>query len=323
MPPDSASLHPAEPTLAALPNTALRYFLATRPAFLSVTLVGVLLGLASAHVGGIDLQLPQALLTLVFALVAHAGVNVLNDYYDAINGADAANTERVFPFTGGSRFIQNGVLTPRQTALFGFTLLGAVVPAGLWLALHSAAGLIGIGLAGLIVGWAYSAPPLKFVSRGLGEIAVAAGWVLIVVGSDYVQRGSYAFMPLATGLGFALLVANLLYINQFPDYRADAQAGKRTMVVRLGRQNARWGYILLALVAYVWLAANVAFGVLPNAALLAFLAAPLSLHAAHGLWQHAEEPAQLVPAIKLTIAAAHLYGLLLAAALTVLRGWLS
>ena len=210
MPPDSASLHPAEPTLAALPNTALRYFLATRPAFLSVTLVGVLLGLASAHVGGIDLQRPQALLTLVFALVAHAGVNVLNDYYDAINGADAANTERVFPFTGGSRFIQNGVLTPRQTALFGFTLLGAVVPAGLWLALHSAAGLIGIGLAGLIVGWAYSAPPLKFVSRGLGEIAVAAGWVLIVVGSDYVQRGSYAFMPLATGLGFALLVANLL-----------------------------------------------------------------------------------------------------------------
>jgi 1,4-dihydroxy-2-naphthoate octaprenyltransferase len=35
-------------------------------------------------------------------------VNVVNDYYDHLNGTDAANVERIFPFTGGSRFIQNG-----------------------------------------------------------------------------------------------------------------------------------------------------------------------------------------------------------------------
>ena len=124
---------PLEPTLAALPNPALRYFVATRPAFLSVTFVGCLLGLASAAASGIRLDPALATLTLFFALVAHAGANVINDYYDALSGCDGANTERVFPFTGGSRFIQNGVLSLRATGVFGYALLAAVVPAGLYL----------------------------------------------------------------------------------------------------------------------------------------------------------------------------------------------
>lgn len=96
-----------EPMLAALPNPALRYFLATRPAFLSVTFFACVIGLAAAHYTGVRVDPLTAVFTLVLALLAHAGVNILNDYYDALNGTDAANTERVFPYTGGSRFIQS------------------------------------------------------------------------------------------------------------------------------------------------------------------------------------------------------------------------
>ncbi|MCX7148508.1 MAG: prenyltransferase, partial [Rhodocyclales bacterium] len=124
---------PLEPTLDALPNPFLRYFAATRPAFLSVTFVGCLLGLATAAYSGIAVGPALATATLFFALVAHAGANVINDYYDALSGCDGANTERQFPFTGGSRFIQNGVLSLRATGVFGYTLLAAVIPAGLWL----------------------------------------------------------------------------------------------------------------------------------------------------------------------------------------------
>ncbi|HEX8989987.1 MAG TPA: prenyltransferase, partial [Rhodocyclaceae bacterium] len=225
---------PLEPSLAALPNPLLRYFAATRPAFLSVTFVGCLLGLASAAASGVGIDAATATLTLFFALVAHAAVNVLNDYFDAQNGTDAANLDRIFPFTGGSRFIQNGVISLAATGIFGYALLLSVIPAGLWLTAHSAPGLLLIGVCGLLVGWGYSAPPLHAVSRGFGEFSVTAGWVLIVVGTDFVQRRGFAFAPLAAGLGFALLVANVLYINQFPDARADAKAGKRTLVVRLG-----------------------------------------------------------------------------------------
>lgn len=306
---------PLEPTLAALRSPFMRYFAATRPAFLSVTFVGCLLGLAVAAHSGVALDPLKATVTLLFALLAHAGANVINDYYDALSGCDAANVERVFPFTGGSRFIQNGVLTLRETGRFGYALLAVVVPAGLWLAAVSAPGLIAIGLAGLLVGWAYSAPPVKLQSRGLGEFGIAAAWLLIVVGSDFVQSRAFSFAPLAAGFGFALLVTNVLYINQFPDAKADALAGKRTVVVRLGVARARWGYVLIALLCYGWVAAAILLGQLPFAAALSLLPALASLKAAQNLARHAGQPPQLTPGIKLTILAASLHGLLLAAAL--------
>ena len=52
---------------------------------------------AAVCTGG--LKVPRALATLLLALVAHAGANVLNDYFDARNGADAANDQGLFPFT--------------------------------------------------------------------------------------------------------------------------------------------------------------------------------------------------------------------------------
>ena len=310
---------PIEPTLAAFPNPALRYFAATRPAFLSVTFAAALLGLATAFVDGIALRPMAAFFTVFFALVAHAGANVLNDYYDALNGADEANGDRQFPFTGGSRFIQNGVLPLRATGIFGYLLLAAVIPAGLWLTAYSAQGLIWIGLAGLFIGWAYSAPPLKLMSRGLGEFAVACGWLLVVIGADFVQRGTFSVVPLLGGVSYALHVANVLFINQFPDYRADAAAGKRNWVVRLGPRRARWGYLLAVLAAYLWLIAAVGSGWLPWPALLALAAAIPAFKAARELLRHAAHPQGLVPAIKATIGAAMMHGVLLAIGLSAAR----
>ncbi len=306
---------PLEPNLAAPPPLFARYFLATRPAFLSVTFAAVALGLAGALASGVTLQATAALASLLFALLAHAGVNVLNDYYDAKSGADAANTERLYPYTGGSRFIQNGVLSLRATGLLGYALLAIVVVAGLWLTAQVGAGLIGIGLAGLFVGWAYSAPPLQLMSRGWGEFAVAAGWLLVVVGSDYVQRRDFSFVPIACGTGYALLVASLLYINQFPDRRGDAAASKGTLIVRLGPARARWGYVLLIVASYAWLIGMIATDRLPLWSAVAGAAAPLHFAAARELLRHAGQPHLLATAIRLTIGGALAYGVLLAGAL--------
>ncbi len=306
---------PGEPTRAALANPVLRYLLATRPAFLSVTAVGVLIGFASAHAGGASISAVTAALTMIFALVAHAGANVINDYYDSVSGCDAANVERLFPFTGGSRFIQNGVLTPREVKNFGYALILAVIPPGLWLAAHSAPGLILIGAAGLGAGWAYSAPPFKLQARGFGEFGIAAAWTLVVVGADFVARGQFSFLPLAAGLGFALLVADILYINQFPDLRADALSGKRTLVVRLGAAKARWGYATIGTLAYLWPLTMFFAGRLPAAALASLLAAPATLQATRVLWGAADRPKALAPALAMTIVAANVQGILMAAAL--------
>jgi 1,4-dihydroxy-2-naphthoate octaprenyltransferase len=306
---------PREPSREALRNPLLRYLLATRPAFLSVTVCAWLVGIGAAHYSGVALEPVRGALTLVFALVAHAGVNVLNDYYDARIGTDAINVERIFPFTGGSRFIQNGVLSLAQTGWFGAALFGAVVGAGLWLIALSGPGLFWVGLAGLAIGWAYSAPPLKLNARGLGELCVAAGFALIVVGTDYVQRAEFDSLPWIAAMPYALLVTNLLYINQFPDREADRRTGKWHLVARLGTARARWGYLAIATAAFAWLTLAVQAGALPSRALLALLAALPCALAARELWRNAARPAQLAGAIKLTIAAAVGHGVLLSAAL--------
>lgn len=308
-------MQPAEPTLAALSNPVQRYFLATRPMFLGVTLFACLIGLGTAQANGVTIFWPTAVATIVFALLAHAGVNVLNDYYDALNGTDAINTERVYPYTGGSRFIQNGVLTREQTARFGATLFAVVMIAGVWLTTVSGAGLLAVGLAGLAIGWAYSAPPLKLNARGLGELCVTAGFALIVIGTDYVQRHAFAMVPVISAMSYALLVTNILYMNQFPDRAADAAAGIRHWVVRLSPEQARWGYVVIAVAAYAWLVGAVLVGALPPLALVALLAAVPSAWAASDLLRFAAVPSALTPAIRHTIAAASLHGLLLSVAL--------
>jgi 1,4-dihydroxy-2-naphthoate octaprenyltransferase len=305
------TMHPMEPTLATLQNPLVRYFAATRPPFLTAALMACVTGLAIAWHSGVAFDTELAIITLLFALMAQAGVNVLNDYYDALNGTDAQNTERIFPFTGGSRFIQNGVLTLAQMRNYGFALMAGVAAAGLWLMAHSGPQLMYIGLAGLFIGWAYSAPPFRLNSRGWGELCVAAGFLLITIGTDFVQRKGFSAEPIIAGLPYALLVANLLYINQFPDRKADIAAGKLHWVARLDVQHARWGYALFAALAYGWLLVAVLLGWMPVLALLGLLAAPLSLKAARLVLIHAARPQQLGDAIKLTIGAMMVHGGLL------------
>jgi 1,4-dihydroxy-2-naphthoate octaprenyltransferase len=301
-----------EPSLERLGNPVLRLFLATRPAFLSITLVGCLLGQATALAGDYRFQPVLLLLILLLAALAHAGVNVFNDYYDHLNGSDAANQDRLYPYTGGSRFIQNQLLTPDQTLAFAILLFVAVIAGGLLLIGLSGAGLFWIGLAGLFIGWAYSAPPFRLNSRGLGEVCVAVGFLLVVVGADYVQRGEFAALPWLAGLPYALLTTSILYINQFPDRRADARAGKRHWVVRLRPAWAAWGYALIAALALAWLVAMVLAGALTAWVLLAALPFWFSVRAARQLLRYADDPAQLRPAIGLTLAAAHAHAGLLA-----------
>lgn len=312
---DKSVVIPAEPSLKRLRNPFLRYFLATRPAFLTITLVGVLLGFATAWHAGTPFDTTAAVVAVVLALLTHAGVNVLNDYYDHLNGTDALNTDRLFPFTGGSRFIQNGVLTPRQTLAFGLLLFLVVVAGGLWLAAHCGLGLFWVGLAGLFIGWAYSAPPLRLNSRGLGEACVATGFLLIVAGADFVQRGGYAATPWLIGLPYALMVTNVLYINQFPDRSADLAVGKRHWVARLRPGQAAHGYGLILLLALGWLTGSIAAGCLPVWSTIVLLAGLPAFRAANDLRLFASRPALLAPAIRATIGAAHIFAVLLAASL--------
>lgn len=295
--------------------TAAVWIAAVRPQFLTITAVAVLVGLATARAGGAPFAWGPALIALVAALIVHAGANVVNDFHDRF--ADDGNVERIAPFTGGSRMIQDRLLSARAMLFYGYALLGVTVVLGAALAQGGRPQLWTIGALGLLLTWAYSAPPLRLSGRGVGEFVIAAAWLLVVVGTDVVQRGAWSFAPVAAGLPIALLVAAILHANEFPDRTADKAAGKGTIVVRLGPRGAAWAYLTLVLAAYVWVLAMVLLGQLAVVALASLVAAPVSIAAAATLIRDgAKQPTTLVaPALKNTILAAHVHGVVMAAAL--------
>lgn len=299
--------------------TAAVWIAAVRPRFLTITAIAVLVGLATAIAAGSSISWGATVVTLLGALIVHAGANVVNDYHDRF--ADAGNVERLGPFTGGSRMIQDGLLDAQAMRTYGYGLLLVTIVLGAGLALSGRPQLWTIGAIGLVLAWAYSAPPLRLSGRGVGEFVIAAAWLLVVLGADIAQRQAWSFAPVAAGLPIALLVAAILHANEFPDRSADDAAHKRTLVVKLGARQAAWAYLWLVSLAYVWVVVMVFAGALPGVAMVSLLAAPLSFMAARNLIQDAgKQPTTLIlPALKNTILAAHVHGLSMAAALLYTR----
>ena len=183
----------------------------------------------------------------------------------------------------------------------------------------SGPGLVAIGILGLLIGWVYSAPPLKLNSHGLGELCVATGFLLIVVGTDYVQRKSLDVTPLAAGLPYAVLVTALLFINPVPR----PQGRHRCREVALGRSSgASVGTlgICAARRSIGWSAYYFCDpGVAPRDG-AGWVSRPLpGGFAAREVLRYANTPSRLAPAIKATIAAALANGIALAVALVLSR----
>jgi 1,4-dihydroxy-2-naphthoate octaprenyltransferase len=283
---------------------------ATRLPFLTASVVPVLVGTAVAWRYG-PLDLINFLLAFFGAACFHIAANVINDYYDHRSGADEANLTPT-PFSGGSRLIQRGLLSARQTrtlavtfyALGGLTGLGLLVRVGWPVLLFGAAGM----LAGLL----YTAPPFQLVHRGLGEIAVGLGFgPIIVLGAYWVQTRQLSLEAFIASLPVGLLVAAILYINEVPDRLWDDRAGKRTLVVRFSPRAAVMGYAGLIGATYLIIAAGVLAGVLAPAALLSLLTVPMAWSAYRTLRRHFGYPYRLIPANAATIFIHLLTGMLL------------
>ncbi len=301
---------PCEPDVTRLRHQPLRRtLLATRPTFLLLAVVAVGIGLATAHTTGLTLDPLWAALTLAGAVTLHAAANVHNDLADDLNGSDAANQDRQFPFTGGSRMIQSGVTTPQATQWLARWLYALTIGIGLILLTPGGWPLLALGAAGLLMAWAYSAPTISLNAKGLGEIAVGIGFgIFMPLGADTVQRGELHSLPVLAGAGFALMTASLLLINQFPDFKADRLVGKRHWVVRLGRRRARYAFLTTTAAAYLVPVLFVTIGSLPVAVLTTLMALPLSLIAGRDLWAHHSTPNRLRPALAATVTATLLYG---------------
>jgi 1,4-dihydroxy-2-naphthoate octaprenyltransferase len=298
---DQPSSALAGPGMAA---AARRAFLATRPPFLIASLMPVLIGTAWA--GSIFHRFNGLLFGLALAatVLAHAAANVFNDVGDDVIGADSGNTARIYPYTGGSRFIQAGLLSRSQMTRLAIALAAAALTLGAVLAVLRGPGVILLGIAGLGLGLLYSLPGAQLSARGIGEAAVAIGFgVLPVLGTVWLLTGFIDPGALIICVPVSAWAAAILIINEVPDIEADRRAHKRTLVVRWGAGGARWIYWSLTLAALAASGAAIALHALPLWYSVAALAlASLGLWAARGISIEAAGRPRLKRSIELTLA---------------------
>jgi 1,4-dihydroxy-2-naphthoate polyprenyltransferase len=305
----TATSHPPDrpsPALAGLgPGvTAKRLFLSTRPAFYTASVLPVFVGTAWAAAATRHVDWLLLALALAATVFAHGATNVYNDVGDDVIGADEGNSGRIYPYTGGSRFIQTGLLTRAEMARLALGLAVAALVVGCVLTLLRGPGVVLLGLVGLGLGILYSMPGVQLSARGVGELAVAVGFgPLPVLGAAWLQGAPASLGAALVSLPVGAWVAAILLINEVPDLEADARAGKRTLVVRLGPAGARAIYFGLTALALAAAVAAVAIGALPL--WYALPAAALALGgamAARGISVEAAGRARLRKSIELTLA---------------------
>jgi 1,4-dihydroxy-2-naphthoate polyprenyltransferase len=267
------------------------------------------LSLAAASVDG-PIHWGWFALTVLGIFAIEVAKNASGEVVDFESGVDlAVLPEDRSPFSGGKRVIVDQLLTRRETTGIALASYLVGILAGLAIVAWREPGIFWIGVAGVAIAHFYHGAPFRFAYRGLGEIAVAIAYgPLIFAGTYMVQRGELAPEVLWLSLPLALLIGGFLWVNEFPDYRADQAAGKRTLVVRLGRPMAGrvfMGLMLLTCLLMVLLPVFVA----PRGALFGAIAVAPAATAARLLRDSPEDMARIIPAQARTLLAFVLYAL--------------
>jgi 1,4-dihydroxy-2-naphthoate polyprenyltransferase len=260
-------------------------FLATRPKFLLLPVVVVLLGTGIARRAG-NICWPDAFFCLLGLLLLHISTNVLNDYFDYKSGIDFKTSPT--PFSGGSGFLTSGTLKPEQGLALGLGAFLAAVPLGVYFFFVRGPVLIplfGAGAVFVLLGTSH----LTRIGYGAGEICAGLGLGLLPVwGTSYILSGTMDGSALYASVPSGILVFNLLFLNEFPDTEADRQGGRKTIPIQFGLPFAARLYLVLSAAVYLWIIAGVLLEIMPAWSLLGLLTLPLSFQAVRGSFAFAD-----------------------------------
>ncbi len=190
----------------------------------------------------LDVFLLAVLTTILLQLLS----NLANDYGDFMNGAD--NDDR----QGPKRMVQTGEISPSQM-LNAMYLFGAMAfVSGLWLlavAIQSYQDFfvfLGLGIFCIVGAITYTAGKKPYGYAGLGDISVFMFFGLVGVGgSFYLHTHSWTHLVWLPAISCGLLATGVLNINNIRDIETDKNAGKKTIPVRIGRNNASFYHLFL------------------------------------------------------------------------------
>jgi len=250
----------------------------------------------------------------VFAVIAtHLSANLINDYCDSKSGADWQD-RRFFGFFGGSKLIQEGVFSEKFYLSAAFVLGVIALFCIIALAfLIKSFFLVAMYILIITLSWQYTALPLKFSYRYLGEVFIFLFFgPLTVMGGYFIQSGIFPDLKsFILSLPFGFFTTAILFSNEIPNFQDDSAASKLTWVNLFGLKQAYVSYAILIALGFSFIIFGVAIGYLSPLALLSVLLIPMPFKAAVILRKEYSDKTKLVQSSGLTIKLQALIGIVL------------
>ncbi len=260
--------------------------------YLPLTVILVSLGTAIGAYDGY-FHFGHFLLAMFGSILVHITVNVINDYHDYVDGIDL-NTQRT-PFSGGSGVLPLNLLKPKQAFWFGTVCLLVAMVIGAYFCFTKGWLLFPLLLLAGFAAYFYNV----YLARWhMGEIFAGIGFgPLLILGSYYVQTGRYSWETLVASLAPGILTANLLFLNEFPDWQADQKGGRRHFVISLGKKDASYLFVALLTASYLCILAGVITRMMPVVTLIGLGTIGLGWKAAQGALKYYDNTEKLVPVL--------------------------
>jgi 1,4-dihydroxy-2-naphthoate octaprenyltransferase len=257
-----------------------------RVPFLILALILGILGSAVAWYESIRYGSPfniwYAILATFGLLIAHAAVNIFNDYFDARSGLDY-KTSRT-PFSGGSGAVPSGLLTIQQSLWLGIACFVLLVPIAVFFIMKTGWMLLPLLVLAMLLIVFYTPLILKM---GYPEWSPGLGLgILPVMGAYFVHTGEYTLTAFIASMPSYFLVHNLLLLNEFPDVEADMTVNRRTLPIVIGKKRAAYFFSLYTLLVYIWVVWAVTYHYMPIFTLLSLLTLPIAVHVIKGSFRY-------------------------------------
>ncbi|MFX0558048.1 1,4-dihydroxy-2-naphthoate octaprenyltransferase [Maribacter sp. CXY002] len=254
---------------------------AARPRTLPLSISGILVGTALAgYYGSVDyIVFCLALLTTIGFQITS---NFANDYGDGVKGTD--NDKRIGP----KRVIQSGLITAKELKrgiIISVVICLLLVFSLLFTAfgMHNMLFSLVFLLLGFLSIWAalkYTLGESAYGYHGLGDLFVFIFFGLVgVIGSMFLYIKEIPPLSLLPAVSMGLLSVGVLNLNNLRDYESDKDAGKNTIIVKIGFLNGKVYHYFLLIISFICLLFFVIFTYqnwLQFSSLLAYI--PIFIH---------------------------------------------
>ena len=221
-------------------NSLRAWILAARPKTLSGALVPVAIGAALAFLHA-KFQFIPTIICILFASLMQIAANFINDLYDYLKGTDRKEDR-----LGPERACTQGWITPQAMKIGIAVVIILACLIGSTLIYYGGWALILIGILCVVFAFAYTTGPYPLSYHGFGDILVLLFFGFVPVGGTYyVQALEWNVDVTLASVICGLIINTLLVVNNYRDYEADFLSGKKTLIVRLGKDFGSYFYLLL------------------------------------------------------------------------------